>query len=395
VAQLEARKKQYEQLYERASREAVTLGRKKLQIASLNEQAIENKSLLDDTRRRLESIRVEASANQTGRVVIAQRGDLPVSPATDRRRFLAMGGAAAGVGFSFGLFFLIGFVRDGYRYIDELQDIDSAAPLLGTLPDLSAGDLVSDEVAALSVHHLRNMLQLREGRKDHAVYTITSATSGDGKTSLTLALGMSFAVSGRRTLLIDADLIGRGLTHELGLEGQAGLCQAVGRGSLNGEVQTTRIGELWALPCGDTSAYEPEQLSQRGLGAVLEELREQYEIILIDTGPILGSLEANLASVLSDGVVLTVSRGRSPKLVTASLERLKRIGGRCAGIVFNKAATKDLERSVSHLSFASASVRSQPREGREIGSGRSGVLLRAVGRPGLPESDAQPSSKAS
>jgi Mrp family chromosome partitioning ATPase len=306
-----------------------------------------------------------------------------------------MGGAAVGVGFSFGLFFLIGFFRDGYRYIDELEDIEDSAPLLGTLPDLSAGELANDEVAALAVHHLRNMLQLRDGRKERAVYTITSATSGDGKTSLALALGMSFAVSGRRTILVDADLVGRGLTHELGLEGLPGLCQAVESRSLNGEAHATRIEDLSALPCGDTARFEPEQLSQRGLGAVIEQLREQYEIVIIDTGPILGSLEANLVSVLSDGVVLTVSRGRSPKLVSASIERLKRIGGRCSGLVFNKAAAKDLERSVSHLSFASASVRSQPREGREAGSGRSGVLLRAVGRPGLPETEAQPSSKAS
>ena len=398
LEQLEARRAQYQSLYERASREAIALGRKKLQISSLNEQAAETKSLLDETRRRLESIRVESQSSQTGRVIIAQRGDLPVGPDSDRRLPLAVAGAGFGAGLSFFLFFAIGFLRDGYRYIDEFDGIDQSAPLLGTLPDLSSGDAESDELAALSVHHLRNMLQLREGRQDNAVYTITSATAGDGKTSLTLALGMSFAVSGRRTLLLDADLVGRGLTSELGLSGQPGLCQSIERGHVNGDVHETRIEHLFALPSGDARLFEPEKLSHRNLSALLSSLREQYDIILIDTGPLLGSLEANLVSVLSDAVVLTIARGRSPKLVEASLERLRRLGGRCAGLVFNKATAQDMERTASHISLHSQSVRAQQQPRRAIGEGRSGLLVRAVGA-GQSDQDHQrqapPSSKAS
>lgn len=398
LEQLKSRKAQYDALLDRTRREAISLGRKILQITSLTEQANEKKKLLDDTRQRLESIRVESTHSDAGRVIIAQRGDVPVSPSKDRRLPLAVAGAGIGFGVGFGIFFLLGLSQDGYRYIDELADVDGVAPLLGTLPDLSGGDIESDELAALSVHHLRNVLQLREGKKDRLVYTITSATSGDGKTSLTLALGMSFAVSGRKTLLLDSDLVGRGLTHELGLDGVAGLCQAIDSGVLNGEIHETRVDNLWALPAGHAAEFEPERLSHRNLGRLLGELRDQYDIILIDTGPLLGSLEANLVAVLSDAVVLTISRGRSPKLVDASLERLKRLGARCAGLVFNKATAHDLERSVSHFSFHSQSLRSQPRQDRTLGSGRSGLLVRAVrsgGTPGLPGAGDEPASKAS
>ncbi len=397
LEQLRSRKAQYEALVDRTRREAITLGRKKLQISSLTEQANEKKGLLDDTRRRLESIRVESMHSETGRVNVAQRGDLPVSPSTDRRLPLAVAGAGMGAAVGFGVFFLIGYRQDGYRYIDELADVDGAVPLLGTLPDLTGGDIESDELAALSVHHLRNVLQLRDGRREKVVYTITSATSGDGKTSLALALGMSFALSGRKTLLLDSDLVGRGLTHELGLDGEAGLCQTIEAGVLNGEIHETRISNLWAMPSGDTTNFEPERLSHRNLGVLFKELREQFDTILIDTGPLLGSLEANLVSVLSDGVVLTISRGRSPKLVDASIERLRRLNARCAGLVFNKATPTDIERSVSHFSFCSQSLRSQANQDRDIGRGRSGLLVRAVrsgGKPELPETVA-PSSKAS
>src|SRR5690606_10587688 len=72
---------------------------------------------------------------------------------------------------------------------------------------------------------------------------------------------------------------------------------------------------------------------------------ERFEIVLIDTGPLLGSLEANLVAGLSDAVVLVVSRGQDSKLVNACIQRLRRIGVHCAGVVFNRAEVQDFERS--------------------------------------------------
>src|SRR5690606_19602259 len=101
---------------------------------------------------------------------------------------------------------LLGLMDRKYRYSDEATSGGTrGVPLLGILPNLP--DRLSDpsqaSVAAHCVHQIRTMLQLNTLSDGPSVLGVTSATSGDGKTSLCLALGLSFAASGSRTLLID------------------------------------------------------------------------------------------------------------------------------------------------------------------------------------------------
>ena len=79
-------------------------------------------------------------------------------------------------------------------------------------------------------------------------------------------------------------------------------------------------------------------------------------MILIDTGPILGSIEASLVCAAADGVVLAVSRGQSRPLVEKSLAHLTGIGARLAGVVFNRAQANDFERSISGMSMRSVAA---------------------------------------
>lgn len=375
-------KSQYTALRDSVQDEAVSLGKRVLEIKRLEEEITDLRKYLDDTTKALEAIKVEEENLRGGRVAIAQRGDLPTE-AHDQRKIMAAAGGAFGFGAGFGLVFLLGFFDRGYRYIDEVERGDLSAPLLGTLPDLNVRHPEHDEMAALSVHHLRNMLVLGEGRgaKGCRVFTMTSAAAGDGKTSLTLALGMSFAVSGNRTLMMDADLVGRGLSRELGLDNEPGLCQAVETEALNGEIQRTSINNLWAMPAGKREAFEAKHLSEESVRAVIGQLREQFDTILIDTGPVLGSLEANLAAVNSDGVLLTIARGQSRRLVEACLERLRRMDVRCAGLVFNRATAHDFDNSISAASVVSQSLKapggSEAGRPRRNTTGR-GLLVRAV-----------------
>jgi Mrp family chromosome partitioning ATPase len=214
-----------------------------------------------------------------------------------------------------GLVWAYGFLRDGYRHADDLESAGLSAPLLGIIPDLTKPVPGEDEQAALSVHHIRNSLQLQTNAPDDGrgrLFTITSSGAGEGKTHLALALGMSFAMAGKRTLLIDADLVGRALTAQLGLRGSKGLSEAIGAATLNGEVHSAR-DNLWALPAGAATDFRPEQLLTTRLSQLLEQARGAFDAVIIDSGPIMGSLEANLATSLSDRVVLVWAGDRIQK----------------------------------------------------------------------------------
>lgn len=319
----------------------------------------EAQRLLEDNlqraRARLEALRVEKSQGRSGRVSIAQQGDLPLYPTKDRRIPLAAIGTLGGFGAGFALVFLLTFLDRSYRFTDEIEKLGLDAPLLGALPELGNADPEQEEIAALSVHHLRNMVLLHPPLDvpDPKVYTVTSAGAGDGKTSLSLSLGMSFAASGMRTILVDADLLGRGLTRSLQMDGVHGLAEALEHDSVAGAIHETSFANLWAMPAGMDGGIEPERLNKRDLARITNAARDQFDIVLIDTGPLLGSLEANLVAGLSDAVVLVVSRGQDSKLVNACIQRLRRIGVHCAGVVFNRAEVQDFERS-----FAAGSVSS-------------------------------------
>jgi len=216
-------------------------------------------------------------------------------------------------------------------------------------------------MAALSVHHIRNMIAHSDRQHDRGqIITITSASAGEGKTSLTLTLGMSFAATGRNTLMIDADLVGRGLTSQFDLLRVPGLTEVKGHGTKVEEViHTTATENLSVLPAGMRLDFDPKQLSRDGSSRLLDELRKIYDPILIDTGPILGSLEADIVCPLADMVVVGLSRGTSPKIAQAALARLQQLNAQVAGIVFNRASMQDLTKSVSHVSIHSQSMRSQ------------------------------------
>lgn len=351
LKELEQQRDNLGALYQAALDEVKRINRTRIQIQTLRDQIERTKGNLGDANTRITQMQVERDSIKTGRISIAQKGDVPVSPFTDRRKPLAAFGGLAGLGLGIALVWAFGFFRDGYRYVEELETTATYAPLLGIIPDLTGDDGEQDKQAALSVHHIRNTMQLQTegGPPDQArVFTITSATSGDGKTHLSLALGLSFAMAGRRTLLIDADLIGRALTSQLGLDNAPGLSEAVHAESLNGEVHAARHN-LWAIPAGLAADFRPELLSSFLMARLLEKARGSFDTIIIDTGPIMGSLEANLASPLSDRVVLVVSRGQDPKVVRAALGRIRTIGATCAGMVFNRAAAKDFAQSISNI----------------------------------------------
>lgn len=360
VDDLQSLRARYMRLRDEAQEQAEFLATRRRVISGLQEEAATKERLLTDARTALDRLNVEMRQQEeaTGRVSIASWGDRPIAPASDKRLVLAAAGFFGGAGGGVALVALMGLLNPRCRYVDDLERPAARVPLLGTLPNLDTGDPQQDELAAISVHQIRNVIELQHGADAGRgrAFTITSACAGEGKTSLTMALGMSFAAAGERTLIVDADLVGRGVTKQLRFDGKPGLREALFDEPVAGCAHATPVANLAAMPTGATEGFEPKNISRERAGRLLDRLRDEYAVILIDTGPLMGSLEGNLLCALSDASVLVVTRGQSSRLVQASLARLANIGGRCAGTVFNRALADDYMRSVSHTSFHVASV---------------------------------------
>jgi polysaccharide biosynthesis transport protein len=315
-----------------------------------------------------------AQAEGMGRITIINDGS-SAYPAGDKRNIFAAAGAMGGMAVPVGLMLLIGLMDSRLRYSDETDTDMSGITLLGILPNLP--DRLSDPeqaaTAAHCVHQIRTMLQINGASSDQSVFAVTSAAPGDGKTSLTLALGLSFAACGSRTLLIDCDLIGAGLTRRLGVNSETGILEAASTRTILEHIRTTEIADVAILPVGAAGTMHASTLSPNALRRIITEAKKHFDVIMIDTGPILGSIEASLVATVADGIVLTVARGQHRQIVEKSLRHLMSIGAKIAGVVFNRAQARDFERSLSNMSMRSVGL-----VGNVNGENRYGPLGRAV-----------------
>lgn len=389
-------------LYDESKAGTVDLGRKNLQIENLRSEMARVQERLDTTRFRIEQLNVESAV--PGRITLLSEAETPHHPANARRRVqLGILGGLAGGGAGIGAFLLVGLVNPRVR---DMADAERVRPrLLGALPALpeKVTDPAEAVIASQCVHHIRTMLPGRKDKKHGLALAVTSAASGTGKTSLTLSLGISYAMTGARTLLIDGDLLGMGLTRRTGAVGRRklgrvfrdyeivsddeakqalelsgrtglrigealrelgyisdtdlheGLCiqqdMALGLAdALNGEPPETCIAafgmsNLSILPSTDPGRAVVKAMSPSAVRALLDRLRDLYDVILIDTGPVPGTTDATVMTSSADGVIMVVSRGDLHTNVQRSIAYVQRIGAPLAGVVMNRATTRDLQRS--------------------------------------------------
>lgn len=339
----------------------------------MNDIAREVKStqeLLDEVNRRLDQIGVESKVqDRLGRIEVILPESPPATPNDDPRlKFTAMG-ILLGGGVPLLFMFLIGMLDSRFRYSDQTSDVGPSTSLLGVLPNLRGSNADPEQAAAAvhTIHHIRTRLKLRD--PSIRVYAITSPVSGDGKTTLALSMAISHIAAGARTLLVDFDLVGRGLTRNLGVECNDGIARHIL--FPGGELPTrpTPVSGLMLLPAGRDDSLLLNRITPEMFRTLLTDLKGTYDAIIVDTGPILGSIEANICTSIADSVILVVGRGMRANRVKEAVDHLQQLGARLAGVVFNRAHSADFYRS-SIASVSAQSMRSadQPRAGAAKGT---------------------------
>jgi capsular exopolysaccharide synthesis family protein len=219
-------------------------------------------------------------------------------------------------------------------------------PVLGTVPCLPRKfrtDNVTDTSSSPWAYALKESMDgLRTVLLHHAsvsgerVVLVTSAESGEGKTSLVANLALSMARAGRKTLVIDADLRRPFLGRLFGEEGP-GLCEVLrGEMPVAEVVCPTHVDSLFVLPAGQLDAAALRVLSQDGFRTLLSQVVSDYDFVIIDSSPILRATEPLLLGRSGGTVVLAVRPdvSRIP-LVQSAIRRLNGLGIRILGAVVN------------------------------------------------------------
>ncbi|GAC1463411.1 MAG: hypothetical protein NVSMB9_00880 [Isosphaeraceae bacterium] len=314
---------------------------------------------------RMGALNVELKAPQRGRVI--ERADNPriESP---RKRLAAIGLAMLGV---FSLTVLgVSWREFRIRRVDTPGEVvDSLGlRLVGTLPTfIEPGRIVvsneNGNASGTDSFRFQNLLiesidaartvLLRECRdEDLRVILITSASKGEGKSSLSSHLAISLARTGRRTLLADFDLRSPSAYRLFDVPSCPGVCELL-RDEISIEESVHAVmADLDVVPAGHCDARSIRALAQDGLPVLIARLKARYDFVVIDSAPLLPVADSLLLGQHVDAVLLSVFRAvsRMPA-VHAGYQRLATLGVRVLGVVVTGVAAGHHE-EVYHSSVA-------------------------------------------
>jgi capsular exopolysaccharide synthesis family protein len=184
---------------------------------------------------------------------------------------------------------------------------------------------------------VRTALFFSAAAAQRKVIQVTSAASGDGKSLLAANLAVSAAQSGKRVLLIDADLR-KPRQHQLfGLAGGPGLAAVLaGTTAWYQAIQPSAVAGLSLLPSGPRPANPAELLTAPRFAELLQSLREAYDLVLVDTPALLAVTDPSVVAPRVDGVLLNVrADGNGPLPSERARELLADLEAPVIGVVVN------------------------------------------------------------
>ena len=166
---------------------------------------------------------------------------------------------------------------------------------------------------------------------------VSSPGPGEGKTTTVCNLAITYANLSKKTLLIDADLRKPVISKLFNLDREKGLTNYIaGDNNLSQNIQKTEIDNLDILTSGLNPPNPSEILNSINMKKMISKLKENYEVILIDSPPMIAVTDALILSKLTDQFILVCRSAVSQKgALDRSIKSLDQIGGKFNGAVLN------------------------------------------------------------
>ena len=324
-------------------------------------------SLGDELRTDFQKARM-AEEVEAGDVDVVDLADVPYAPVLTASALKLALGLALGLLVGLVLAFLLEALNTSIRRPEDLEAV-LHLPGLAVIPRISGGSagrsrlrrllgagkqagtqigspMSGDHTFSIGIEAFRNLrtsLIWSDGGETLKTLVVTSAAPGEGKTLTAANLAVTLAYDGLRVLLVDCD-IRRPRVHGLfRMPRSPGLMEVLiasngvgGPSALPAAIRETSVKGLSVLPCGALPSNAAHLLSGTRMRILLQELREQYDIIVLDTPPVLATADAGIVASLTDGVLLVVRAGTTDRnAAQRAYQQLANVGARVVGTVLN------------------------------------------------------------
>jgi succinoglycan biosynthesis transport protein ExoP len=313
-----------------------------------------NRELYNGLLQRYKEISAEAGITSNNISVIdrAEPPLLPVSPNPMVNIALSL---IAGLVFALGAVAALETFHDGVRAPDEVEQRFGVA-LLGVVPRLKRGEAAaeldnrSSEISE-AYQTVRASVELSSEGGTPRTLLITSSREGEGKSTTALAMARDAAASGRRVLLIDADMRRPSVHKLVGIRKVPGLSNMLTQQlPASTVIHATDTDGLFVMPAGPKPPSPAELLGGAGFRALLTYLKEEYDQIIIDSPPVLGLADAPRLAAAVDGTMIVMEANRSHRgAIMAAMRRLTAARARIIGAVLVKFDPKKADAGASYM----------------------------------------------
>jgi polysaccharide biosynthesis transport protein len=339
---------------EKQKQQAYKMNDAGIEFAILKRDFESSRDLYEDLMKKLKESGIVAGLHSTN-VDVIDPAEVPTKPAEPRVMLNIAVGLMLGMFGGIGLAFLLENLDTTIR-APEYGEILVNLPVLGVVPHLNLNGtkghkplskaeqelpfLMSrpNSQFAEAFRALRTTLLLSSPGSPPKVIIVSSAAPGEGKTTVSVNCALAFAQKGAKVLLVDADLRRSGAQGRLRMQGELGLSSCLSGGRESAEFIKDLPGGmgLAVLPAGQKPPNPVELLDSDRMRTLLEQWREEYEHIIIDTPPLVGLSDALALSPFADAVLLVARSGRtSQQSLRRARDILNRVHARTVGVLIN------------------------------------------------------------
>jgi exopolysaccharide transport family protein len=314
-----------------------------VQLHELQREADANRTLYEGFLNRFKQTSAQEDIQQPDARIISD-ALIPSTPSYPKRTpligFAFLGSVMIGVFAAFGMERLdVGF-RTGEQFEKMAQ-----VPVLGLEPALFTGEEAHDVVVqrpvssySESIRSIRTALRYSDVDNPPKVVMVTSSLPDEGKTVFALSLARSAAKSGGKALLIDCDLRRPSIAKQFHVEPKPGLLAFFDDSADKSKL--IRIDAESGLHYITTPSGTPnpqDLLGSKHMKALIDVMRDRYDLIVLDTPPLLAVSDALVLSHVTDATIFLVRWAKTPRqVVLGALKSFHTLGGKMAGVVLSR-----------------------------------------------------------
>lgn len=328
--------------------EQATLGeqRRNVQLSILRRATDTSRSLYDTLMQRYRELNAEAGI-QPNNIQLIDRADTPALPVLPKPVIALLLGILAGVLTGVAAVFVVEHLNDTVRTGDEVTTRINAAflgsvPQIGEDPKNELQDLKSPISEAYSSIRAALLMASRTGLP--GTLSITSVQAGEGKTTSSFAIAVGLGRIGKRVVAIDCDLRRPALHKAFMLDNERGMSEYLsGQSGWESLIIADVASNVSVITCGLIPPNPTELLSGPLFGGLIEALRERFDVVIVDTPPILGLADAAIIGAAVEGTILVMESGRNYRgSLRTSVARLRKSGGQIIGAIITKQNMRNL-----------------------------------------------------